>query len=174
MLAGTNPSVRLFAAAAVLTLCGALLGVTPAAAYPAPATTAVASAGGACGSVEIGATSSKDAWAAYNCFSAAYSSCDAANLSIGYHVGAGGVARTFVTVRNVNDGFCNVAEVVDRYNGPNVKSSDTYLCNEMHQSSDGLTFVKCGTDGDVFVPGDLSSASAQKLITIAVSYQPAG
>jgi hypothetical protein len=170
MLAGSSFGVRrILIAAAASALFAALLGSMPAGAYSAPATVAAAPAGGACGSLEIGSTGSKDVQAAESCFSTAYTSCDAATFSVAYHTPDAGVGRTFETMRSANDDSCNVAEVVDHFKGTALASSDTYLCSGMKAASDGITFQRCGADGDVFVPTDLSAASAKKLLTSSVA-----
>lgn len=165
MVAGTQAADRV-AIAAAAALCAGLLLSAPAAAYPiAKAPVAVAAAGGACGSLNVGASSSSDVMAAENCFSHAYASCDSAALSVTYKGAADGVARTFQTFRSSNDDSCQVAEVVDHFKGGSLATSDTYLCANVKQASDGITFVACGKDGDVFVPADLTSASARHLMT---------
>ena len=77
MFAGPKAAVcRLAAIAVSSALCAMLAGPLSAAAYPAPAS--VAAAGGGCGSVEIGSSNTKDVLADENCFSKAWSTCDAA------------------------------------------------------------------------------------------------
>lgn len=170
MLAGPKAGVRRMAVAVVaFSVCAAIFGNVPAAAAASPIT--VAAAGGACGNVEIGTTGSKDVLAAENCFSGAYSTCDAAMFSVAYHGGDAGVARTFETMRSANSDGCEVAEIIDHYKGANVASSDTYLCSDVKQGADGLTFMRCGADGDVFVPADLSSPNAKKLLTVAYTFK---
>ena len=165
MVAGTQAAGRV-AVAAATAFCAALLFTAPALAYPgAKASTAVAAVGGACGSLNVGASSGNDVTAAENCFSHAYASCDSAMLSVTYTGAADGVARTFQTFRSANDDSCQIAEVVDHFKAGSLASSDTYLCASVHQSNDGITFVSCGKDGDVFVPADLTSASARRLMT---------
>jgi hypothetical protein len=171
MLAGPKAGVRRIAATAMtLSVCAALLVHIPASAATTSVQT-VADAGGACGSLEIGSSGSKDVLAAENCFSKAYTNCDAALISVGYHGGDAGVSRTFETMRNQNSDACQIAEVVDHYKGSNVASSDTYLCNDVKQAGDGLTFKNCGAEGDVFVPTDLGSSSAKKLMTLAYAFR---
>jgi hypothetical protein len=170
MLAGPLIGVhRVAAAVAAFSLCIALIAPMAAAAYPAPAQMA-ASIGGACGNVEIGNSDSSSVLAAENCFSKAFNTCDAAMFSVAYHGGDAGVARTFQTMRSANSDQCEVAEVVDHYKGSNIASSDTYLCNDVKQGGDGLTFTNCGADGTVFVPANLTATNAQKLLT--VSFKP--
>jgi hypothetical protein len=172
MLAGFSSSVsRIAAGAAASALFVALLASVPANAYPTSANVAAAPAGGACGSLEIGSTGSKDVQAAESCFSSAYTNCDAAMFSVAFHGADAGVARTFQTMRSANDDSCNVAEVVDHFKGTALASSDTYLCSAMKAGSDGITFQRCGADGDVFVPTDLSSASAKKLLSSSVAFR---
>ncbi len=167
MLAGLSVGVhRLAGAAAALSLCTALIAPIGAAASPAPAQMA-ASIGGACGSVEVGNSNSAAVLAAENCFSQAFNTCDAAMFSVAYHGGDAGVARTFQTMRSANSDQCEVAEVVDHYKGSNIASSDTYLCNDVKQGGDGLTFTNCGADGTVFVPANLTATNAQKLLTVS-------
>jgi hypothetical protein len=173
MLAGFKFGVsRVAAAAAASALFAALLAYMPANAYPTPANVAAAPAGGVCGSLEIGSTGSKDVQAAESCFSSAYNNCDSAMFSVAYHGSDNGVARTFQTMRSANNDSCNVAEVVDHFKGTSIASSDTYLCSAMKSGSDGITFERCGADGDVFVPTDLSAASAKKLLSSSVAFQP--
>jgi hypothetical protein len=173
MLAGSSFGIgRIATAVAASALFAALLGFVPANAYPAPAKVAAAPAGGACGSLEIGSTGSKDVQAAESCFSSAYANCDSAMFSVAFHGSDAGVARTFETMRSANDGSCNVAEVVDHFKGTAIASSDTYLCTAMRSGSDGITFERCGADGDVFVPTDLSAASAKKLLSSSIAFQP--
>lgn len=172
MLAGLTSGVcRTAAGVAASALFAVLLGSVPAHAYPTPATVAAAPAGGACGSLEIGSTGNKDVQAAESCFSSAYTNCDSAMLSVAFHGSDAGVARTFETMRSANNDSCNVAEIVDHYKGSAVASSDTYLCTAMKSGSDGITFQGCGADGDVFVPTDLSAASAKKLLSSSVAFQ---
>ena len=112
MLAGSKAGVRRIAATAMtLSVCAALLVHIPASAATSVRT--VADAGGACGSLEIGSSASKDVLAAENCFSKAYTTCDTALISVGYHGGDAGVSRTFETMRNQNSDSCQIAEVVD-------------------------------------------------------------
>ena len=172
MLAGSYIGVRRIAAAAAASaLFAAFMSYVPANASPAPAAVAAAPAGGTCGSVEIGTSGSKDVQAAESCFSGAYSSCDAAMMSVAYHGADAGVTRTFETMRSANTDGCTVAEVVDHYKGTNLASSDTFLCSAMKAGTDGITFQGCGADGDVFVPTDLSSSGAKKLMSSSVAFQ---
>jgi hypothetical protein len=163
---------RIATAAAASAVFTALLVHVPANAYPAPAQVAAAPAGGTCGSLEIGSAGSKDVQAAESCFSSAYTNCDNAMFSVAFHGADTGVARTFETMRSANDGSCSVAEVVDHFKGTALASSDTYLCSAMKSGSDGITFERCGADGDVFVPTDLSGASAKKLLSAGIAFQP--
>lgn len=172
MLAGSNVGVRRIAAVVASAVLGSLLSYAPANAYPTATQVAGAPAGGVCGTVEIGSTGSKDVQAAENCFSSAYANCDSAMFSVGFHGSTAGVARTFETMRSANDDSCNVAEVVDHYNGSALASSDTYVCKALKSASDGITFQNCGANGDVFVPTDLSSASAKKLLSSSVAFWP--
>ncbi|HME81475.1 MAG TPA: hypothetical protein VKF82_05315 [Candidatus Eremiobacteraceae bacterium] len=170
MLAGPKIGFhRVAAAAAALSLCTALIAPMTAAASPTPARM-VADGGGVCGSLEIGNSNSAAVLAAENCFSKAFTNCDAAVISVAYHGGDAGVARTFQTMRTNTDS-CEVAEVVDHYKGSNVASSDTYLCNDVKQGGDGLTFTNCGADGTVFVPANLTASNSQKLLTISFKYR---
>jgi hypothetical protein len=172
MLAGSNIGVRRIAAAAAASaLFATLLSYVPANANPAPAKVASAPAGGTCGNVEIGSTGSKDVQAAETCFSSAYATCDAAMFAVAYHGGDAGVTRTFETMRSANTDGCTVAEVVDHYKGSTLAESDTYLCSAMKTGADGVTFQRCGADGDVFVPTDLSSAGAKKLMSSSIAFQ---
>jgi hypothetical protein len=123
---------------------------------------AAAPADGACGTVRIGmqASTSKDSWAAQNCFSKAFANCDAATLFVTYGGVDAGVRRTFTTLRSDFDGSCQVADIVEHYRMPNYSQSNTYLCSSVSQTTDGLVFAKCGGDGDVMVPGDPASPKA--------------
>jgi len=166
MLAGPKAAAcRLAAIAVSSALCAVLAGPLTASAYPAPAVAAAADSG--CGSVEIGNSNSKDVLADENCFSKAWAACDAAMFSVGYHGSNAAVTRTFQTMRSANSDQCEVAEVVDRYKGATLASSDTYLCNDIKQASDGLNFYNCGADGNVWVPTDLTAQSAGRLMTVA-------
>lgn len=167
MFAGHKTAVyRLAAIAVSSTLCAMIALPLSAAAYPTPAPVAAAADGG-CGSVEIGNSNSKDVLADENCFSTAWTHCDAAMFSVGYHGSAASVTRTFETMRSANSDQCEVAEVVDRYKGSTLASSDTYLCTDIKQTGDGLNFYNCGADGTVWVPADLTATNAGRLITIA-------
>jgi len=169
MHAGTLAADR-FAFAAAAALCATLLSLAPAAASPT-ASAPVAAAQSACGSLDIGASSSKDVSAAENCFSHAYAGCDGAQFSVAYKGDAAGVARTFEMYRSANDDSCQLVEVVDHFKSGLLTSSDTYLCASVRQAADGITFTKCGPEGDVFVPMDLSSASAKRLMTAAIAFK---
>jgi len=169
MHAGTLAADR-FAFAAAAALCATLLSLAPAAASPTAASP-VAVAQSACGSLDIGASSSTDVSAAENCFSHAYAGCDGATFSVAYKGAADGVARTFEMFRSANDDSCQLVEVVDHFKAGLLTSSDTYLCASVRQAADGITFTKCGPEGDVFVPMDLSSASAKRLMTAAIAFK---
>ena len=162
MLAGSNIGVRRIAAAAAASaLFATLLSCVPANAYPTPAKVAAAPAGGTCGNVEIGSSGSKDV-----------QTCDAAMFAVAYHGSDAAVTRTFETMRSANTDGCTVAEVVDHYKGSTLAQSDTFLCSAMKSGADGVTFQSCGADGDIFVPTDLSSAGAKKLMSSSVAFQP--
>jgi hypothetical protein len=164
MFAGTSTRVRrIMTAAAAFAVLASLASTYPAGAAAAP----TPAAGGGCGSVTIGSSGSADVLKAENCFSNAYATCDDARFSVAFQGADAGVARTFVTMHDDANSKCEVAEIVDHLKGSTVASSDTYLCNDARQSSDGLTFKNCGAEGDVFVPADLTSASAKRLLTIA-------
>jgi len=166
MLAGPKAAVcRLAAIAVSSALCAMLAGPLTASAYPAPAVAAAPDS--ACGSVEIGSAQSKDVLADENCFSKAWSTCDAAMFSVAYHGSDAAVTRTFETMRSANSDQCEVAEVVDRYKGSTLASSDTYLCNDIKQASDGLNFYNCGAEGTVWVPTNLTAQNAGRLMTVA-------
>ena len=157
---------RLAATVVSSTLCAMLVAPLSAAAYPAPAPVTAAADSG-CGSVEVGNSNSKDVLADENCFSKAWTNCDAAMFSVAYHGSDAGVTRTFETMRSANSDQCEVAEVVDHYKGTALAKSDTYLCTDLKQAGDGLNFYNCGAEGNVFVPADLTTSSAGKLITTA-------
>jgi len=175
MFAGSTAAAGRFAAiASAFALSVAMAAPFAAAASTAPAAVAAApvaaAPGGACGSLEIGSASSKDVLAAESCFSKAYSTCDAATIAVAYHGTDAAVARTFETMRSANSDMCEVAEIVDHYKGSTLSSSSTYLCNDVKQAADGMTFKNCGADGDVFVPADLTAANAKQLVTIAYEH----
>ncbi|MBV8170443.1 MAG: hypothetical protein JO219_00770 [Candidatus Eremiobacteraeota bacterium] len=178
MFAGSTAAAgRLAAIASAFALSAALATPFAAAAASAPAQVAAApvaaAPGGACGSVEVDSANSKDVLADENCFSKAYATCDPAMFAVAWHGSDASVARTFQTMRDANSDTCEVAEVVDHYKGSTLASSNTYLCNDVKQGGDGLTFKNCGADGDVFVPANLTAANARQLITIAYARQQA-
>jgi len=128
-------------------------------AHASPAT----SSGDRCGSMELGSppTSSDEAQARFNCFTAALQTCDPVALVVSAHTPDAIVTRTFLT--EVGDHGCNIAETVERGKGGG-STTETNLCSDVRKNKDGLVFTACGKDGDVAIPAVASAEAAAAFV----------
>jgi len=121
-----------------------------------------------CGTVDLATSSSADAARAFNCFSAAFSSCRQATLFANGRDDAGlPTAYTFTTIDGGDDHGCSVSELVEKQSGTQ-KTTDSYLCRTVSKDKDGaLVFGGCGAQKDVALrvsaassPSSVSASSA--------------
>ncbi|MBV8162904.1 MAG: hypothetical protein JOZ91_01420 [Candidatus Eremiobacteraeota bacterium] len=118
-----------------------------------------------CGTIDLATSSSADAARAFNCFSAAFTSCRQATLYANGHDDAGlPTAYTFATVDGGDDHGCSISELVEKQSGTQ-KTTDSYLCRTVGKDKDGaLVFGGCGAQKDVALrlsaSGSPSSATA--------------
>ena len=125
---------------------------------------------GACGTVDLSATTGADAIKAFDCFNAAFAGCKPATLYASGQDAGVATAWTFTTVDGGDDHGCSISEVVEKQSGA-TKSTDAYLCRSVTRDKDGLRFSGCGTQKDVSLyPNSMLGASAAS--TPAVGQQP--
>jgi hypothetical protein len=140
--------------AALLATAVVLLSHTSATASPDPATAT-------CGVVNLSSTSKADASTDFNCFNAAFQSCNAASLTAQGREGDVDVTWNFATAKSSTG--CSIAETVARTTA-GVKTTDAYVCTGLSNEGDGLHVNGCAAKDDVAVkPGDRFSQVIQPL-----------
>lgn len=113
-----------------------------------------AGGGGDCGAVHsaAGGAFTQGTSAVEDCFWQAYSNCQSATLTFS-EMGVDTTNTHTLTIQPGSGGHCSLTDSVSFFQASGgFRTTHSYQCTGMRQSSGGLVAEQCGTEGNVVIP----------------------